>query len=601
MGDKGPLPVDPLPCTAVLSKISYAPRPFVKALSFDGSEEEWTIERYAREAQIWGEAGDPDQPNPVMLNVKSFEIGLPVRLLRDGMTVIDSPGISEDPRRTALTRDALADVHAGIIMFRSDAMAGMDELQFAQEVLERTGHAFAVVNMINEQRLDERFRRAAASRMAVLEKSEVAGRLAPEVHYIQCKQAFTGYRNALQDLIRESRIQEFERQLAQFLLQGAYHARIVAVVSAIDKLAGLVAKQLVDLKNVLQTAQAVVRLTLQQCRQDMQEIDARQEKIAHILRRIRRRATEAGTASYLRMITQLEDNIEDRFAARPLQTMQNWRGKIGSLIGHKAAREAVETLNDIIKRHIQAWSESEPPARGLQNDLMGVIDEGREELRVEYKGIDDKLRTMQLRLTALDAMGGTAEGPISLQDRLIGTGLGIVLLGPIGVTAALGGWRATLGGVLGALTAKLGVALLAGMLGIAIAPAVLAGAIVAAVFGGSLLGGLFDLETRVRRKALEAVSPALRKLRQDQSILDELVRQIDEGLRRDGEAVLEALNRVLSIEKEKLQALERSNSSEISSREAKLADLDRDMNATRDARSALARLASEAGQTMATA
>src|SRR2546429_7149687 len=46
---RGPMPVGDLPCTATLTSIRYAEKPSIRAWGFDGSCEEWSLEKYQRE------------------------------------------------------------------------------------------------------------------------------------------------------------------------------------------------------------------------------------------------------------------------------------------------------------------------------------------------------------------------------------------------------------------------------------------------------------------------------------------------------------------------------------------------------------------------
>src|SRR5690349_15655162 len=44
----GPMPVDDLPCTATLTSIRYAEKPYVRVWRFDGKSEEWSLTKYLR-------------------------------------------------------------------------------------------------------------------------------------------------------------------------------------------------------------------------------------------------------------------------------------------------------------------------------------------------------------------------------------------------------------------------------------------------------------------------------------------------------------------------------------------------------------------------
>ena len=91
----------------------------------------WTFERYLRDAVI---TKGTETNEELFKAIQEFEIGYPAELTQAGVVLIDSPGMSEDPRRTEITRRAASESDASIIVFRHDALAGTDELSFLNEL-----------------------------------------------------------------------------------------------------------------------------------------------------------------------------------------------------------------------------------------------------------------------------------------------------------------------------------------------------------------------------------------------------------------------------------------------------------------------------------
>ena len=100
---QGPMPSGELPCTATLTSIHYAERPWVRAWGFDGSSEEWSIEKYRREGTVRENESDT---RDFFRKIREFEMGFPAELCQSGVTVIDSPGTDDIPERTEVTRQA---------------------------------------------------------------------------------------------------------------------------------------------------------------------------------------------------------------------------------------------------------------------------------------------------------------------------------------------------------------------------------------------------------------------------------------------------------------------------------------------------------------
>ena len=154
---RGPMPVGELPCTATLTSIRYAERPSVRAWAFDGTCEEWSLEKYQREGTV---RQSENETREFFRSIREFEMAFPAELCQSGVTLIDSPGTDDIPERTEVTRQAIGRCDAAIVVYRSDILAGEDERKFVRETLLRSGtRLFTVVNMQDGRAADERYQR----------------------------------------------------------------------------------------------------------------------------------------------------------------------------------------------------------------------------------------------------------------------------------------------------------------------------------------------------------------------------------------------------------------------------------------------------------
>src|SRR6267143_1244899 len=69
---RGPMPTDPLPCTATLTAIKYAETPAVTCWRFDGTSEAWSLQRYLTEGTI---RDDEDETRRFFEYISRFELG----------------------------------------------------------------------------------------------------------------------------------------------------------------------------------------------------------------------------------------------------------------------------------------------------------------------------------------------------------------------------------------------------------------------------------------------------------------------------------------------------------------------------------------------
>src|SRR5579863_4787260 len=114
-GQLGPMVVDDLPATATLTGVIYAEKPYIKVWDFDGTCEEWPLDRYLRDSTL-----DVDQLENVrrFQHVREFEMGFPARLCQAGVTIYDSPGLDEHDDRTKVTQDAVRRCDAVVLVYR---------------------------------------------------------------------------------------------------------------------------------------------------------------------------------------------------------------------------------------------------------------------------------------------------------------------------------------------------------------------------------------------------------------------------------------------------------------------------------------------------
>jgi hypothetical protein len=224
---QGPLPDDALPSATVVTRIVYARRAFVRARYVDGRQEEWTFKRYSAQMEV--------HPTDTLT---AFDLGLPATLLRDGLTLVEFPGIPDTGRPVAAVTSP-----AAVMVLRSDALASQEEMKFAGELLRRTDKLFVVVNIIHKQSADQRLRAFVEHRIQLLRQSPGGDTLDSTIYYIQCRLASVGYLSGDEALVRQSGIQAFEQRL-HLWLSDAVSVKATRAISRFAELADVLTLQL---------------------------------------------------------------------------------------------------------------------------------------------------------------------------------------------------------------------------------------------------------------------------------------------------------------------------------------------------------------------
>ncbi|MBW4646536.1 MAG: dynamin family protein [Goleter apudmare HA4340-LM2] len=140
------LPADVLPTTATLNRVTYGSEPFVKIIFEDDEEREIEINRLVSfVTKLTPEC------EAVATTVKEAVIYYPVKYCRDHVEIIDTPGLSDDEKMSAVTLAVLEQVEAVIMVTSALAPFAESEGNFICEKLltNSLGRIIFVVNGID--------------------------------------------------------------------------------------------------------------------------------------------------------------------------------------------------------------------------------------------------------------------------------------------------------------------------------------------------------------------------------------------------------------------------------------------------------------------
>lgn len=128
------LPAKAIPCTAVITEVSYAATPEAALYPVDSEAPTVVpVDQLTERIVIAGGADRrADQPSPWRL----AQVRWPLELCRNGVVVIDSPGLNEHPVRQEVTLDYLRRADAVVFVQDSQNAASMEEQRFARTFLD---------------------------------------------------------------------------------------------------------------------------------------------------------------------------------------------------------------------------------------------------------------------------------------------------------------------------------------------------------------------------------------------------------------------------------------------------------------------------------
>lgn len=144
---------------------------------------------------------------------EKVELFWPLEMLKEGVEIIDSPGLNEAETRTQVTMDYLTKADAILFVLAADHLCGMDEMDFIQNNLHEFGFTdpFFIVNRFD---LIPDNQREGIMRFAKMKLSEFSTN---EIFYVSAQQALDGEVQGIPALYEKSQMGAFTKRLSEFL------------------------------------------------------------------------------------------------------------------------------------------------------------------------------------------------------------------------------------------------------------------------------------------------------------------------------------------------------------------------------------------------
>jgi GTPase Era involved in 16S rRNA processing len=209
LGDKV-LPTSVVPLTSIVTLLKYGEKEEVEVLFNDGKR--ITISR-KQLAEYVTEKGNPSNQK----NVKHVEVSYPSGYLKDGVFIIDTPGVgSTFENNTEMTYNYLPRVDAALFLLAVDPPISQSEIAFLADVKDHVEKIFFVQNKIDY--MDEaECKESMAFSEEVIEKALASDNIT--IYPLSAKLALEAKQSKDKKLLRKSRLPEFDEVLGDFLLR----------------------------------------------------------------------------------------------------------------------------------------------------------------------------------------------------------------------------------------------------------------------------------------------------------------------------------------------------------------------------------------------
>lgn len=203
------LPVAVVPLTSVVTVLSYGDRTKATVLRHDGESTEVPLEDVASYVT---EVGNPKNEK----NVREVHIEFPSAYLKDGVRLIDTPGVgSVYQHNTDAAYRYLPHCDAALFLLSVEQPVGRAELDFLRDVQVYSNRIFFLLNKIDILSDPEIEESMIFSRNALEEAMGNQVKMFP----VSAKLALQGKAEGSEEVLRRSRLPAFSAILDQFLMQ----------------------------------------------------------------------------------------------------------------------------------------------------------------------------------------------------------------------------------------------------------------------------------------------------------------------------------------------------------------------------------------------
>jgi small GTP-binding protein len=336
------LPTAVVPLTSIVTVVRYGRDPAARVTFMGGQR---TSVGLGDLAEYVTERENPQNEK----GIGQVEVSYPAQLLRDGVQLIDTPGVgSVFLNNTETTYDFLPKADAAILVLAADQPISQAEVDFLHEVRRHAAKFFFLLNkvdLLNEREFQESLE---FSRQVVEQELETTGVV---LYPISAKQALMGRLQADRALVDRSGIPKFEEALSRFLIREKGATLLEAARRRLHAMAVRLEQTMdLELMALMLTPQELAE-KIELFRRQMERILQEQQDVEYLLR------GEIG-----RLITRVEEDLRPLVEehAYPLQQrLTDFFQANKHLSQFKLVAVMTEELERAVQQIFDAWNQQE--------------------------------------------------------------------------------------------------------------------------------------------------------------------------------------------------------------------------------------------------
>jgi ribosome biogenesis GTPase A len=574
------LPSYAKPCTAIINEIKWGETR--RALLHFNSDEQENI-KHPQEIPIdqiedYVVIKDGVNEKEAIHNTpyEKVEIFWQLELCRNGVEIIDSPGLNENEIRQKVTMDYLSTVDAILFVLTCEALASQSEIDVINNTLRRAGHEdiFFICNRFDSIRKKEReeLKKYGFNKLAPLTKKGEK-----RVFFISALDALEGRLDYDQETLEKSGILPLEKDLQEFLIHDRGRVKLIRPAMELRRSIQEARRIIPERKTLLRTDVKTLEERYAQAQKPLTQLEMQRQQIIsrinNFLEDMRLAVRGESQNFYVQLADQkIMDWINNYEIKEPIEF---FKFEFLTTQIERVVTEVTDFFGKQIESELGNWQSQqlEPIIKQRLESLMFELDTKATEF---IKNID----SLRLQIAPGSFNASTVvdtEKKVSAIERIFATAGGFII-GGVGSAAvgAVFGYQEMLKSIL----PQIGLAIGAILLGFT-SPWVL----IPLLMGGGLVQGIWKMKStndKVKQTVAKEYIKQIRNSNYEQScqIADSVVQKlqefkikIDQGLEKEIQSIRDQVNSVLA-EKEKGQTNVDQKLQELETIEQKMNQLD---------------------------
>lgn len=353
-------PVRAIPCSGSVTILKYGSQKRVICCYKDGRTEEIPLEEYKIKAAITKEAALEHRTDElVKSDIEELIFEHPeLELCKNGVEIIDSPGLNEHPERTTIAQKILKNTDAAIFLTNAQRLLTEKEKELILDVRSYLNgnddskpaeNLFILVNFMDFLD-DEEDRQDVKQRLqSFVTEKNLTVTTSDRIHYISAKAALKALLNGTQDDYLLN-FQNFIHSLEKFLTTERGAIQIKYFITKLNAFIQSVLSKLHLAEEALENKAKLSEQEKQQIVEQIGEASGRDVKIRISAEELIDQAIEEATLSFNQWIEELEDKIYRN--SQLWQAQNNHKKKLSIEYANQFERSLFAELNNWIEQEL---------------------------------------------------------------------------------------------------------------------------------------------------------------------------------------------------------------------------------------------------------